>query len=114
MNLFKDLRVQFGQESVHQLRQLEHRQKKIARYRNHIVFDLRCRDESVTPPSLSLHVPVPSARAREITRKAEKQLLRERLRVNNNKLQQLQKDQENDRNDLFTRLPSTEKDQYRT
>ena len=53
------------------------------------MFTLRCRDKGLTPPSLRLKCPINTQRAREIVRKAEKELLRERLRVINNKLEQL-------------------------
>ena len=54
MHLFNNIRSEYGQNVVKQVHGLENTQKKLSRYRNHLVFTLRCRDESITPPSLKL------------------------------------------------------------
>ena len=54
MNIFTNIRRDYGQNTVRRIRELESYEKKIARHRNHRVFSLRCRDENVTPPSLKL------------------------------------------------------------
>ena len=89
MNLFPVLREDYGKGTVKTLRECENIERKTSSYRNHRVFTLRCRDKGLTPPSLRLKCPINTQRAREIVRKAEKELLRERLRVINNKLEQL-------------------------
>ena len=60
--------------------------RKVSRHRNHLVFTLRCKDINVTPPSLSLKCPINTTNARRIVDKARKDLVRERIRVINNKL----------------------------
>ena len=89
MNLYQTLRLNYGQKVVKQLRVCDNLGKKIARFRNHRVFTLRCKDSNVTPSSLSLKCPINTNKARDIIHKAEKELLRERLRVVNNKLTDL-------------------------
>ena len=86
MNFFKNIRENYGQESVKQVRDLEKFGRKIARHRNHLVFTLRCKELSITPRSLKLKCPIKTNKAQEIVAKAQQQLLRERVRVINNKI----------------------------
>ncbi|XP_072025296.1 uncharacterized protein [Amphiura filiformis] len=106
MNLFSDLRTTYGQESVKQLRDLEGVGKKIARHRNHLVFNLRCKELHITPRSLQLKCPINTVKAREIVDKAKQQLVRERIRLINNKLESLKEEKSRVESDLFSRLPS--------
>ena len=59
---------------------------KIARHRNHFVFSLRCRDDGITPPSLKIKCGMKTQNGRDIIKKDEKDLIRERIRLINNKL----------------------------
>ena len=86
MKLFTELRDNSGQPAIRAVRKLGELEQKVARYRNHVVFNLRCRDEAITPPSLRLKCPIRSKRAQDIVRKAEKELVKERIRCNKNKL----------------------------
>ena len=86
MNLFNNLRNNYGQNTVKIVRDLENTGKKIARYRNHLVFTLRCKELRITPRSLRLKCPIKTDNAREIIAKAQQQLLRERIRIINNKI----------------------------
>ncbi len=52
-------------------------------------FSLRCWDEKVTPVSLKLRCPINTRNVREIIRKAEKGLVRERIRTVNNRIDDL-------------------------
>ena len=103
---FKDLRKDYGQDCVKQLRFLENTEKKIARLRNHIVFTLRCKEENIIPPSLKVKCPIETASARTIVNRARIGLLRERLRVSNNKLNDLRKTKVESESRLFDKLPS--------
>ena len=89
MNLFQDLRRNYGQGTVKTLRACENIEKKTSNFRNHRVFTLRCRDKGLIPPSLRLKCPINTQKARDIVQKAEKELLRERIRVINNKIEKL-------------------------
>jgi len=86
MKLFTELRKEYGQSTVKLVRELESQEKKLARHRNHLVFTLRCRDEAVVPTSLRLHCPIKTQNAKHIVQKAEKALVRERIRTINNKI----------------------------
>ena len=63
---------------------------QIARHRNHLVFNLRCKGECVIPPSLRLKCPINSDKARNIVEKARKNLLQKRIRLTNQKISNLQ------------------------
>ena len=77
MNLFRVLRENYGEGTVKTLRECETTERKISSFRNHRVFTLRCRDEGLTPPSLRLKCPINTQKAKDIIKKAEKELLRE-------------------------------------
>ena len=83
-NLHNILENEFGRESVAILRDWEHHVKKLADFKNHRRFTLRCISEKITPVSLKLKGNIPTKRGREIIERAEKQLLEERVRQINN------------------------------
>jgi len=60
--------------------------KKIAWFRNRLVFSLRCKQTGLLPQSLKLHCPIVSDRAKSIVRQTERRLLVERIRLINGKL----------------------------
>ena len=79
MNLYNNIRQSYGQGTVKHLRDLENCEKKIQRHRNHLGYSLRCRDQNLTPSSLKLRCPINTNKAREIIKRAEKGLIRERI-----------------------------------
>ncbi|XP_072046530.1 uncharacterized protein [Amphiura filiformis] len=92
MNLFKDLRENYGRNAVKDLRLLENTERKISRFRCHRVFSLRAKHSGLIPTSLKLNCPINTKRARDIVNKAEKALLNERIRVVTNKIKTLEED----------------------
>ena len=90
MNLFKNLRTNYGQGTIKIVRKAENTTCQIARHRNHLVFNLRCKGECVIPPSLRLKCPINSDKARNIVEKARKNLLQKRIRLTNQKISHLQ------------------------
>ena len=78
------LKNEFGRESVAILLDWEHHVKKLADFKNHRRFTLRCISQKITPVSLKLKRNIPTQRGREIIERAEKQLLEERVRQINN------------------------------
>ena len=85
-------------------RSMDKNDRKVSRHRNHLVFTLRCKDINVTPPSLSLKCPINTTNARRIVDKARKDLVRERIRVINNKLDAFKKKKITLETKLFTSL----------
>ncbi len=105
MNLFSNLRENYGQSTVRIVRELEKNERKIANFRNHLVFSLRCKDEDVIPSSLWIKCPIPTQNARNIIHRTQKQLLNERIRYINNKIGYLKHEKERRETTVFTSLP---------
>ena len=79
-NFISYLRTKYGEDCVRLLRKWEITVKKMADYRNHRRFRLKCIKTSITPVSCKLKNPLKTNRSYEIIHKAEKQLLYERIR----------------------------------
>ena len=103
MNLFNDLRKDYGQLTVKTVRDYENIERKI----NHLVYTLRCKDENVIPPSLKIKSPINTSRVRDIVNKAQKALVRERIRVINNKLDNLKQTSTEIRSRIQQHLPDS-------
>ena len=72
----------------------------------HLVYTLRCRDEGIVPPSLSLKAPINTRNAKSIIDKAQRSLVRQRIRLLNNKVKFLRLESESKQTELFGILPS--------
>ena len=86
-NLHFQLNEEFGEESAFLLRQWEKIEKKMADFRNHRRFSLRCLKRDVIPVSIRLRTNIKTIRGLEIIRKTERKLLNERIRSINNSLE---------------------------
>ncbi len=86
MNFFNHILQNYGKESVKLVRSAENVCKKLARFRNHLRYTLRCLDEHITPPSLRLRRPGVSKNCDNIVKKAERALLNDRVREINRKI----------------------------
>ncbi|XP_072041057.1 uncharacterized protein [Amphiura filiformis] len=106
MNLFNHVRQSYGQSTVKQLRDLENCEKKVQRHRNHLVYSLRCRDQKLTPSSLKLRCPLNTNKAKEIIKRAEKGLIRERIRVVNYKVKNLKDKKDQLKEDVNNIIPA--------
>ena len=90
-SLISDLRTKYGEESVSSIRKWEVTVKKLADFRNHWKYTLRCLKASITPVSCKLKNPLKTRKSYNIIQKAEKQLLYECIRNINNTLETLEK-----------------------
>ena len=81
------MKQEYGQESIFLLQQWEKIEKKMANYRNHLRFTIKCLKNEVIPLSMRLKTNVKSSRGLQIIKKAEKQLLNEQIRSINNILE---------------------------
>ncbi|XP_072047013.1 uncharacterized protein [Amphiura filiformis] len=104
--MFSNVREIHGQSTVKKLRDLENCERKIANHRNHVVFSLRCRDLSLTPPSLKFKCPINTRKAKNIVNKAQRELLRERIRVTYNKLVNLKDKQSSLEQEINNEIPA--------
>eukprot|EP00918_Siedleckia_nematoides_P099043 GHVU01216749.1.p2 GENE.GHVU01216749.1~~GHVU01216749.1.p2 ORF type:complete len:210 (+),score=16.41 GHVU01216749.1:99-728(+) len=71
---------QHGREVLNTLRQAEKTVKKIARWENHKKFNVRCVRQNISPTGISLNTIIAGIKADKIIKKAEKQLLKVRIR----------------------------------
>ena len=102
MHLFTEVRSLYGQPAVKHIRDLENTEKKLARHRQHLTFTHRCKDNWITPTSLKIRCPINTEKAKNIIKRAEKELIGERIRVVNNKIRFLQHKRESQKNHLET------------
>ena len=79
--------TEFGRESVAILRKWEHLEKKIANFKNHRWFTLRCLSQKITANSLKLRSNIKTTRGKSILERAKRQLANERVRNINNTIQ---------------------------
>ena len=110
MNLHKRINESVGKSGVKALRALEQQHLKLARYRNHLRFHLRCRDEKLTPRSLNIKNPINTKNAEDIVKRARMALVKERIRLITNNIKQLNTDIDNKRQVFqrtFTLQPDT-------
>ena len=84
------IRRTYGHEAANLTASYSSCLEKIAKFRNHVAFSVRCKREDVIPPSLWIRSPVDTARGQEIAVKASRQFLNERLRVANYRLRELE------------------------
>ena len=80
MNLHRRILEEVGRKGLGSLRELEQTTVKLAGYRNHLRFNLRCLSEGLTPVSLRIKCPIPSPSAQDLIRKTETKLLNFRVR----------------------------------
>ena len=62
-------------------------EKKMANYRNHRRFSIKCLKQEVIPVSVKLKTSIHTTKALQIIRRAEKQLVNECIRSINNMLE---------------------------
>ena len=79
-NLHAFIKQEFGEESVLKLRLWEKVEKKMADYKNHRRFTIKCLKRDIIPVSIKLRTSLSTKKASQIIRKAERQLLNERIR----------------------------------
>ena len=81
------IKQEYGQESIFLLRQWEKLEKKMADFRNHWRFTIKCLKNNIIPVSVRLKTNIKTTKGLEIIKRAEKQLLNERIRSINNQLE---------------------------
>ena len=86
-NLYAFIKQEFGEESVLKLQLWEKVEKKMANYKNHRRFSIKCLKRDIIPVSIRLRTCLYTRKASQIIRKAEKQLLNECIRSINNTIE---------------------------
>ena len=80
---------EFGIEVRHLFREWERLWLRSSDYKNHRIFSLRCLHKDLIPVSIKLKSTLDTSKARQIIRKAEKDLLQARIKAINNILVQV-------------------------
>ena len=81
------MKQEYGQESIFLLWQWEKLEKKMANYRNHPRFTIKCLKNEAIPVSVRLKTNLKTPKGIQIIRKAEKQLLNECIRLITNTIE---------------------------
>ena len=85
--LVKILEQEYRKNAIATYRKWEKFEGKVSDYKNHRRFSLRCLDKGLVPVSLKLKNHIRTQRGRSIIEKAEKQLLNERVKSINYKIE---------------------------
>ena len=88
-NLHLILLQEYGIEVKCLFREWERLGLRASDYKNHRIFTLRCLHKDLVPVSIKLKSTLTTSRARQIIRKAEKDLLQARVKAINNILDQV-------------------------
>ena len=84
---------------------------KLARTRNHLKFNLGCKQLDIIPASLNLACPIKTQRAKDMVDRAKRGLLRERFGQNVQKIGYLKRDISDRQKVVFASLPSDQQKQ---
>ena len=79
MNIHANLKANYGSDILKKVRKWENSEQKLARFQNHLHFNLHCKHHHLTPTSLKLTRAVHGSRADQIIQKAERALLNIRI-----------------------------------
>ena len=85
-SLHAKIESEYGKGGANNLRQWEKLEMKMADFKNHRRFTLRCLSQGLVPISIKLKTTVKTPKSTYIVRKAEKMLMNERVRVINNSI----------------------------
>ena len=91
-NLHLIILQEFGIEARHLFREWERLRLRSSDYKNHRIFSLRCIHKELIPVSIKLKSTLDTPKARQIIRKAEKDLLQARVKAINNILDQVDRE----------------------
>ena len=99
-NLHLILLQEYGIEAQRLFREWERLQLRTSDYKNHRIFTLRCVHKELVPVSIKLKSTLTTPKARQIIRKAQKDLPQARVKAINNTLDQVTKQTEECRTQL--------------
>ena len=86
-NLHAYINQEYGWGSIFLLRRWEKLEKKMANFRNHTWFTIKCLKNNIIQVSVRLKTNIKTTKGLDIIRRAEKQLLNECIRSINNQLE---------------------------
>ena len=89
-------------------RDYENNAKKIARFKNHLRFNLHCKHNGITPTSLRITTSVKGPAADRIVTRAQRQLLNVRIGQTVRKLDQLERSKTQFEDEIHQKMPERE------
>ena len=89
-SIFFFLRFTYGDETRNLTAQYGKCLEKYSRFKNHVVFSTRCKQQGVVPPSLRIRPPINTNRGRQIAEKASRSFVNERFRLANQRVRELE------------------------
>ena len=101
-NLFSIVLRQHGRDVLKTLRNLENTVRKLARWKNHRTFNIRCAKAKITPTSIRLATNIPGVKAAKVLTRAEGQLLDIRIRQSKYTINQLEKKEAELKTSIFS------------
>ena len=78
-NIYNYIKENSGMETLKTVRKYEKTLKKLARYRNHLTFAIRCKSFHIQPKGLRLKCALRTPKTRSIVETAERKLLHEHI-----------------------------------
>ena len=94
----------YGLPAKHNVRQFEKDLRRKAALTNHLIFNLRCKSELLTPKSLQIRSPIKTSSGTKIAEKASRLFLLERIRVTHHQKRRVLEKLEKVENELKTTL----------
>jgi len=92
-NIFKNIRNNFGKETVKAARNFEKKTLAITRFKNHLTFNHILKSHNILPSSLKLNPPLKCPKGYAITRKMGFEFLRMRISFCHKKIKELKQQQ---------------------
>ena len=89
MSVKSFLRITYG-NGITEITSYERCLEKLSRFRNHVIFNAKCKREGIIPESVRIKSPIDTERGRRIAEKAGHQFVNERLRLANYRVRQLE------------------------
>ncbi|XP_072027782.1 uncharacterized protein [Amphiura filiformis] len=99
------IRKEYGKDCLKLTKDFEKTSRKVANYRNHLRFSLRCLHADVIPRSARLQSTIKGSRVEKILHNTERKLLNERIRQINYTINKLNTKKEEISGELETQLP---------
>lgn len=103
-SIFKEIKNEFGQRTLKIAREYEKKAMKLATYRNHLTFAVKCKVNEVIPKGLRLKCGMKNKKTKEIIQRAERQILREHTRQTKATKDAIQRDVNKLKEDLETSI----------
>ena len=91
-NIYQCIKETYGPNTLRTVRKLEKVLKKLARFRNHLTFAIKCKTSNIQPKGLRLKCGLRTKKTKAIIEQAERKLLNEHTHTVTRTIQNLNND----------------------